>query len=92
MGDENHDLRRGAWLVGAIGVGSGIAVAGLTYAVLAVPLYVLARTDPDGLDRPMIRTAFFNIALPAGVVVGLLVGALVGLWYAKGGRLPDDAR
>ena len=90
MGEEPRDLRRGAWLVGAVGIGVGIAVAGLTYAVVSIPLYVLARTDPDGLDRPMIRTAFFNIALPAGVLMGLLAGAVVGHWYAKGGRLPED--
>ena len=52
------------WLVLAVGIGVGIAVAGLTYSVLAVPLYVFAQSDPDGLDRPMIRTAFFNVALP----------------------------
>jgi hypothetical protein len=91
MGDAPQDLRRGAWLAGAVGLGVGIAVAGLTYSIIAIPLYVLARTDPDGLDRPLIRTAFFNIALPAGVVVGIVAGVLVGLWYARGGRLPDDA-
>jgi hypothetical protein len=92
MGDEPQDPRRGAWLVGAVGVGVGIAAAGLTYAVVAIPLYVLARSDPDGLDRPMIRTAFFNVALPAGVVAGVVAGILVAVWYAKGGRLPEDAR
>lgn len=92
MGDEPQGSRRGAWLAGAVGVGVGIAAAGLTYAVIAIPLYVLARTDPGGLDRPMIRTAFFNIALPAGVVAGLVAGVLVALWWSKGGRLPEDAR
>jgi len=87
---ETGGLRRGAALVAAVAIGVGIAVAGLTYSVLAVPLYVFAQTDPDGLDRPMIRTAFFNVALPAGLVVGLIAGVLVGLWYARGGRLPDD--
>lgn len=86
----NVPLRRGAGLVAAIAVGVGIAVAGLTYSVLAIPIYVLAQTDPDGLDRPLIRTAFFNVALPAGVVAGIAAGVLVGLWYARGGRLPDD--
>jgi hypothetical protein len=84
-------LRRGAGLVAAVGLGVGIAVAGLTYSVLAIPLYVFAQSDPDGLDRPLIRSAFFNVALPAGLAVGTLAGVLVGLWYAKGGRLPDDA-
>lgn len=88
MGDV--PLRRGVGLVAAVTVGVGIAIAGLTYSVLAIPIYVLAQTDSDGLDRPLIRTAFFNIALPAGIVAGIAAGVLVGLWYARGGRLPDD--
>ncbi len=86
-------MQAGRWathLLSAVGVGVGIAVAGLTYSIIAIPLYVLARTDPDGLDRPMIRTAFFNLALPAGIVAGLAAGVAVGLWYARGGRLPTD--
>jgi hypothetical protein len=86
VGDAS--VRRGVALVGAVGFGVGIAVAGLTYSILAIPLYVFARTDPDGLDRPLIRTAFFNVALPAGVVVGVVAGVLVGVWYRRGGRLP----
>lgn len=91
MGDEPHDLRRGAWLIAAVGVGTGIAVAGLVYSVLAIPLYVFAQIDADGLDRPMIRNAFFKVALPAGLIAGVVAGVLVGLWYSRGGRLPDDA-
>jgi hypothetical protein len=78
-------------MVGAVSVGVAIAVAGLVYSILAIPLYVFAQTDPDGLDRPMIRTAFFNVALPAGIVAGIVAGVLVGVWYGRGGRLPDDA-
>jgi len=74
-----------------VGVGVGIAVAALTYSVLAVPLYVFAQSDPDGLDRPLIRTAFFRVALPVGAVAGVVAGIVVGLWYGRGGRLPDDA-
>jgi hypothetical protein len=83
-------VRRGMGLVAAVGIGVGIAVAGLVYSILAIPLYVFAQTDPDGLDRPMIRTAFFNVALPAGIVGGIVAGVLVGVWYRRGGRLPDD--
>jgi hypothetical protein len=77
--------------VAAVTIGVAIAVAGLVYSVLAVPLYVFAQVDPDGLDRPMIRTAFFKIALPLGVLAGAVAGVLVGLWYGRGGRLPEDA-
>lgn len=88
MGEEPGDVRRGVWLVGAVVLGVAIAVAGLTYSVIAIPLYVLAQTDPDGLDKPLIRTAFFNVALPAGAVAGVVAGVLVGRWYGRGGRLP----
>ena len=77
-------------LVVAVGLGVGIAMAGLVYSILAIPLYVFAQTDPGGLDRPLIRTAFFNVALPAGVIGGVVAGVLVGIWYRRGGRLPDD--
>ena len=87
MGDAPNDLRRGALLVGAVGLGVGIAVAGLVYSVLAVPLYVFAQIDPDGLDRPMIRTAFFNVAVPAGLVAGVVAGVLVGR-LVRPGRAP----
>lgn len=73
----------------AVAVGVGIAVAGLAYSVIAIPLYVLAQSDPDGLDKPMIRGAFFNVAVPAGVLAGVAAAIVVGLWYAKGGRLPQ---
>ena len=88
--EQDAPRRRGFALAGAVGLGVTIAVAGLTYSILAIPLYVFARTSPDGLDRPLIRTAFFNVAVPAGVVVGLAAGILVGLWYARGGRLPEQ--
>ena len=76
--------------MGAVGLGVGIGAAGLVYSILAIPLYVFAQTDPDGLDRPMIRTAFFKVALPAGALAGIVAGALVGVWYRRGGRLPED--
>ncbi len=81
---------RGIGLVVGVGLGVAVAVAGLVYAVIAIPLYVLAQTDPDGLDTPMIRGAFFKIALPVGVLVGIGAGAAVGTWFWRGGRLPTD--
>lgn len=76
----------------AVGVAllAGLAVAGLVYSVIAIPLYVLAQTDPDGLDRPFIRSGILTVALPAGIIVGVGAGIVVGLWYGRGGRLPTD--
>lgn len=74
----------------AVGVCVTFAVAGLVYSIIAIPLYLLAQSDPNGLDRPFIRNGFFHVALPAGAVVGSAAGAVIGRWYAKGGRLPTD--
>ena len=68
----------------------GVAVAGLVYSVIALPLYLLAQTDPNGLDRPFIRRGFLAIALPAGLLVGTGAGIAIGAWYRRGGRLPTD--
>lgn len=81
---------RAVGVVIAVAVLVGLAVAGLVYSVIAIPLYVLAQSDPDGLDRPFIRDGFFRIALPAGLLVGLGAGIAVGAWYKRGGRLPTD--
>ena len=78
-------------LVGlAIGLGVGLATIGVLYAILAIPAYLLAQSDPNGLDRPIIRDALFRIGLPGGIVVGLLIGVLVGVWYRRGGHFPTD--
>lgn len=79
-----------AGLVVGVGIGVGVGMVGLVYALIAIPLYLLAQSDADGLDRPMIRNAFFLVALPAGLVAGVVAGALVGGWLARGGRLPSD--
>ena len=75
----------------AVGAGVAMSVAGIVYAIIAVPFYALARaTEPSqGLDRPFIRDGIL-FALPAGLVIGLLAGVIVGVWYARGGRLPTE--
>jgi hypothetical protein len=75
----------------AVGVGVALSVAGIVYAIVAVPFYALARaTEPaQGLDRPFIRNGIL-FALPTGLLIGLLVGVIVGIWYARGGRLPSE--
>ncbi|MGI8662942.1 MAG: hypothetical protein ACR2LQ_06990 [Acidimicrobiales bacterium] len=77
-------------LAAAVGAAIGLSVIGVVYAIIAIPLYALAQSDPHGLDRPFFRHALVRIALPAGLVVGVLLGALVGVWYARGGHLPTD--
>ena len=75
----------------SIGVGVGVAAMGIVFSIVAVPMFLLASTEGEsGLDRDLVRTGLFAIALPVGALVGVAVGALVGVWYARGGRLPTD--
>jgi hypothetical protein len=83
-------LRRSLALGFAIGMPVAIAAIGVTYAIIAIPMYTLAQADPHGLDRPFFRHALVRIALPVGAVIGLAIGSVVGVWYRRGGRLPTD--
>jgi hypothetical protein len=85
-------LRRSAGLAALVGVGIGLTTTAVLYALLAIPFYALARATEgeEGLNRDFFRDGLMRIALPAGVVLGLLSGVLVGVWYARGGRLPDE--
>jgi hypothetical protein len=76
----------------AVGFGVALAAAVVTYSIVAMPFYVLARaTEPhQALDRPFFRDAILHVALPGSIVLGLLVGGLVGVWYARGGTLPRE--
>ena len=76
----------------AIGVGLavGVATVGVVYAIIAIPFYALAQSDRNGLDRPFFRDGLVHWGIPIGVVLGVACGAVVGLWYARGGRLPTD--
>jgi hypothetical protein len=79
-------------LLGA-GVGLGVGVAGMAiaFSIVAVPLFLLASTEGDaGLDRDLVRTGLFLVALPVGVLTGMVAAIVVGVWYARGGRLPAD--
>ncbi len=74
-----------------VGIGLGMAVAGIAiaFSIVAIPLFIVASTEPgSGLNRDLVRTGLFKIAVPFGVVTGIAAGVLVGLWYARGGRLP----
>jgi hypothetical protein len=75
----------------SIGLGVGVAAMGIAFSIVAVPMFLLASTEGDsGLDRDLVRTGLFAVALPLGVLVGVVVGGVVGIWYARGGRLPTD--
>ena len=73
------------------GAGTTVATAGLLYALAAGPIYVLAQIATDGLQRPAFRTALLA-ALVLSAALGVLTGVAVGVWYRRGGRLPNDHR
>lgn len=76
-----------------LGIGLGVGVAGvaIAFSIVAIPLFILASTEPDsGLDRDLVRTGLFKVALPFGLIAGIAAGVVVGIWYARGGRLPRD--
>jgi hypothetical protein len=74
-----------------IGTGGGVAGIAIAFSIIAIPLFILASTEPDqGLDRDLVRTGLFQVALPFGLLTGIVVGVLVGIWYGRGGRLPTD--
>jgi hypothetical protein len=72
------------------GAGAGALMALVTYSVLAMPFYALARfLEPGrGLARPVVRDGILQLALPAALVLGVVVGIAVGVWHARGGRFP----
>jgi hypothetical protein len=75
----------------AVGLSTGIASVGLALSVVAIPLFLLATTDPaHGVDRDLVRKGLLDVALPFGGITGLAVGITVGIWYGRGGHLPTD--
>lgn len=74
-----------------IGLGVGVAAMAIAFSIIAIPLYVVASTEPgSGLDRTLVRRGLFQVALPFGVVTGIAAGAVISVWYGRGGRLPTD--
>jgi len=76
-----------------VGIGLGVGVAGIAmaFSVIAIPIFIVASTEPgSGLNRDLVRKGLFQVALPFGLVAGVVVGTMVGFWYARGGRLPTD--
>ncbi|MFP5321951.1 MAG: hypothetical protein ACLGIC_08900 [Acidimicrobiia bacterium] len=69
----------------AIGVGIGLGAAAIAFFLIAIPFYTLASFEPNGLDRPIVRTGLFRIALPVGALIGVAVGVASARWARKGG-------
>ena len=83
-------LPRSVALGVAVGTAIALATIGIVYALVAIPMYALAQADRNGLDRPFFRDSLFHIAVPIGLLFGVLIGTLVGVWYRRGGHLPTD--
>lgn len=77
---EQRALARSVWIGIAVGVGS----AAIAFFLIAIPFYTLASFEPNGLDRPVVRTGLFRIALPVGALIGLVVGVVAGRVYRSG--------
>jgi hypothetical protein len=68
-----------------------VAATAIAFSLIAVPLHVFARDEPgNAVDGDAVRMGLVAIALPVGVVAGIVSGALVSRWHARGGRLPRD--
>ena len=84
-------MRRALVLSSVVGVVVAITVVAIVYALLVIPFYALAQIEPgSGMDRPFVRDGILRFALPAGVLLGAACGAVVGVWHARGGRLPTE--
>ena len=73
-----------------LGVGIGIGLGLIVFVLVAIPFYTLASFEPNGIDRPIIRTGLFRIALPVGVLVGIVGGTIAGRWLRRGGSWTVD--
>lgn len=74
----------------ALAVGIGIGAAAICFFLIAIPFYTLASFEPNGIDRPIVRTGLFRVALPVGALVGLAVGVASGVWLRRGGTWTVD--
>lgn len=73
-----------------IGIGLAVGFGAITFFLIAIPFYTLASFEPNGIDRPIVRTGLFKVALPVGVVVGVVGGTAVARWLHRGGRWTVD--
>lgn len=74
----------------AVGLAVGIGAAAICFFLIAIPFYTLASFEPNGIDRPIVRTGLFKVALPVGFLVGLAAGVASGVWARRGGGWTVD--
>lgn len=74
----------------AVGIGAGIA--GSVYMLVAATLYLLASVDPNGRDRPFVRTGLTVVGPLVAVVAGVVVATAWVIWRRRGGRWEWDRR
>lgn len=68
----------------ALGLAIGIGAGAICFFLIAIPFYTLASFEPNGIDRPIVRTGLFKVALPVGLVVGVASGIAAGVWVRRG--------
>lgn len=73
-----------------LGVVIGVATMAIVYFLIAIPIYLVASFESNGLDRPIIRTGLFRVAMPVSAVVGLVTGVVSGRWLRRGERWSLD--
>jgi hypothetical protein len=88
MGDEPPKRPIGVSIL--LGVVIGVSTAAIVYFLIAIPIYLVASFESNGLDRPIIRTGLFRVAMPVGAVLGVVTGAVSGRWLRRGGRWSLD--
>jgi hypothetical protein len=88
---KERPLTRSVGVAVLVGLAVGLAALAIGVAIIAIPLFALARfAEPGrGLERPVIRDNLIHFALPAGAIAGTIVGGIVGRWYRRGGTLPS---
>jgi hypothetical protein len=75
-----------------VGIALAVGLGAITFFLIAIPFYTLASFESNGIDRPIVRTGLFRVALPVGALVGVVGGVLAARWLHRGGRwvVEDD--
>src|SRR2546425_7115535 len=82
--------RRPVLLALVVGVAVALVAIAIVFSIFAIPFFALARfAEPgSGLDRPLVRTGLFRVAIPVGLVLGTLTGLAVARWDRRCGPPP----